>query len=128
MPEESINDKMPVPTPTGVKYDEGKPPMAYIPPFALLEVGKVLGYGVGKYNPWNWAKGLAFSRILSATMRHILAFLCGQDRDEESGLPHLAHAATNLLFILEWCHSPTERHKLLSLDDRYYKSDVEQRQ
>jgi len=37
---------------------------------------------------------------LSAAMRHLIARIKGQQVDEESGLPHLAHCVCCLLFLL----------------------------
>ena len=37
---------------------------------------------------------------MDAAYRHIEAYRQGQNKDEESGLSHLAHAITNLGFML----------------------------
>lgn len=68
---------------------------------ALQAVGEIGTYGAGKYSPNGWKSVPdAEERYSDAMMRHLFA-----DRewtlDEESGLPHLAHAAWNLLAILE---------------------------
>lgn len=36
-----------------------------------------------------------------ALYRHWLAYLGGEERDEESGLPHLWHLATNVAFLID---------------------------
>ena len=74
-------------------------------------------YGKQKYGAQNWRKGLKFSRLTSATLRHLLSWNEGEDYDNESGLSHIAHAACNLLFLLELIHSKPD------LDDRY-KEDL----
>lgn len=86
----------------GVKYDGEKPQMYLLPPLAALEVGKVLTYGAKKYSPDNWRKvnGLQ-ERYTSATLRHLLAHMAGEEKDEETDLDHLAHAITCLMFKLE---------------------------
>ncbi len=94
------------------KHDGGKPRTDLLDTYALLEVAKVLEFGARKYAPWNWAKGIEFSRLQGATLRHLLAFQGGEDIDPESGLPHLAHAMCCLMFLL----SMTQRHP--ELDDR----------
>lgn len=86
----------------GKKLDTGKVPMELLPPVALLEVAKVLGFGAKKYDGWNWAKGISYSRILGATLRHVFAYLGGEDKDPETGLSHMAHAACECLFILHY--------------------------
>jgi hypothetical protein len=43
-----------------------------------------------------------YSRLLSAGLRHQLAWNSGEDFDPESGLNHLAHACANMLMLLEY--------------------------
>jgi len=86
----------------GVKYDEEKPQMYLLPPLALLEVGKVLTFGAKKYSPDNWKKVPdAKNRYTSGALRHILADMSGETKDDETGLSHKAHAICCLLFNLE---------------------------
>jgi hypothetical protein len=56
-------------------------------------MGLVAGMGEEKYDRFNFLKGYKWSLSIDALFRHLLAFLRGEDNDEESGLPHLAHAA-----------------------------------
>lgn len=102
----------------GTKYDAGKPKMELLSPIALTEIAKVLTFGSIKYQAHNWRKGISWSRVLGAALRHLMAFINGEDKDPESGLSHLAHASCCLMFLLEY----EVRHK--ELDDRY-KSEVE---
>ena len=81
------------------KFDDGKPPLALLPPEALEEVARVLGYGARKYSAWNHREGFAWSRMLSSALRHLSAFNAGEDDDPESGLSHIAHAVCQLLFL-----------------------------
>ena len=56
---------------------------------------------------------MPISRYFSAAQRHLLAWNDGEDNDPESGLPHLAHASCNLMFMLYHTkHNP-------KLDDRF---------
>lgn len=98
----------------GVKHNQGKPRISLIPPAGLLEVAGVYTYGEKKYVAHNWRKGIPYSELLDATMRHILAFVNGEDNDKESGRPHLAHACFGLLDILQFQHDGRD-----DLDDRY---------
>lgn len=82
------------------KYDSGKPNMALFPPEAMLEISRVWSFGEKKYAAHNWRKGFAYSRPAAAALRHIFAWLGGQDKDEESGLSHLAHAACCLCMLI----------------------------
>lgn len=97
----------------GTKHDQEKVRLELLSPIALTEIAKVLTFGAKKYEAHNWRKGFIWSRLLGATMRHMLAFIGGQDKDPETGLSHLAHAGACVMFLLE--HEVTHKH----LDDRY---------
>lgn len=97
----------------GKKYDGGKPGMHLLPYFPLQEMARILDYGARKYDAHNWRRGIHYSRLIAATLRHLGQFTEGVDKDEESGLSHVAHAAVNLVFLLEMIRSRSE------LDDRY---------
>jgi hypothetical protein len=95
-------------------YDDGKPPLAWLPWHGLKEVSKVQAYGHRKYGRfWNYKSGLEVSRNCSCAIRHIAAYIEGETLDPESGVNHLAHAAVRLLFVLENLADGT------AIDDRY---------
>lgn len=96
-----------------VKFDQGKMPLNLLSTEALNQTAAVLLFGADKYAAHNWRDGFLWSRPLAAAMRHITAFNDGEDRDPESGLSHLAHAACCIMFLLEF--EKTHRE----LDDRY---------
>lgn len=75
--------------------------MDLIPPLALNEVAKVFAFGANKYGDHNWRGGLNWSRLAGASLRHITAWISGETLDPESGCSHLAHAACNILMLLE---------------------------
>lgn len=85
-----------------LKRDKGKNRLELIPTELIEEVGKVLTFGANKYAPnaWREAKPEDYSRFVGAAMRHLEAYRQGEYYDPESKLPHLAHAATNLGFLL----------------------------
>lgn len=85
---------------TGRKADAGKDPWELAPWDALRAVVAVLAFGAGKYGARNWERGLAWSRLYAATIRHLTAWWQGEARDAETGLSHLAHAACCVLFLL----------------------------
>lgn len=97
----------------GKKSDAGKPRMDLISSIALIELAKVLEFGSHKYDAHNWRFGIKWSRVVGATLRHIFSWLGGQDKDEETGLSHLAHAFCCVMFLLEY--EVTRK----SFDDRY---------
>lgn len=81
------------------KHDGEKPRFDLLPPEALALVSQILTFGAKKYSPWNWARGLDWSRLYAAAQRHMNAFWGGEDNDPETGLPHLGHALCCLLFL-----------------------------
>lgn len=85
------------------KFDSEKPRTDLLPAFELLEVASVLGHGAEKYGVRNYLRGdgLATSRVYAAALRHLFAWSGGEDRDEDSGLSHLAHAACCVLMLME---------------------------
>ena len=88
--------------PSGVKHDQDKPLMALIPPEALLEEARVWTFGAKKYGNWNWTKGLVYTRVLSATFRHLNSIIMGQDVDKESGCLHAACIRANMGMLISF--------------------------
>ena len=84
-----------------MKFDTNKLRYSLIPPKACEHLAKVLTYGAKKYKPDNWRKVDNISRYEDALFRHIQAWRKGEIYDSESGLHHLAHAMTNIVFLLE---------------------------
>ena len=83
----------------------------------LIQVSRVLEFGVIKYGAHNWRKGFKWSRIIAALLRHTVAYMCGQTHDPETGLSHMAHAGFCVMVLLDMEVSHPD------LDDRY-KNDV----
>ena len=84
---------------SGARYNGGKADLSLIPLSTLEDEARVWMYGKEKYAAWNWAKGMAWSVPFACAMRHLAAWQAGQDIDEESGQPHLAHAMCNLRML-----------------------------
>ena len=85
-----------------LKFDTDKLPLNLLSTEAMNQTAAVLKFGAQKYAEHNWRKGFAWSRPLAAAMRHLTAFNDGEDKDPESGLSHLAHAACCIMFLLEF--------------------------
>jgi hypothetical protein len=86
----------------GVKHDGGKPRLDLLPWGAVLACAETLTYGAQKYGEGNWSRvPNGRTRYLAAALRHVIAFAQGEWLDAESGLPHLAHALTSLMFLYE---------------------------
>lgn len=96
--------------------DSGKPAVMFLPPGPLLQVADVFGYGERKYDAYNWRKGMEWSRLYSSALRHLWAWFRGEDKDPESGHPHLAHAVCNLLMIMDYSEFN------LGKDDREFRA------
>lgn len=101
----------------GMKFDNGKPPMSLIDRHALEAIAQVLAFGANKYAAHNWRKGIQYSRLLDAALRHLYAFADGEDLDPESGLSHVAHAGCCIVFLLGMIQDHPE------LDDRHTTGD-----
>lgn len=100
---------------TGLKYDGEKARMDLLDADFLEDVAKVLTFGAKKYAAHNWRSGIATSRLIAASYRHLGAINRGEDIDPESGLPHTAHLGCCVMF-LNWMFANKPE-----LDDRYGK-------
>lgn len=88
-----------------VKADLGKNRLDLWPVRPYEDIGWILTFGASKYEARNWEKGFNWSRVFASTLRHLYAWYRGEDLDPESGLSHLAHAACNIVFLLEFTHT-----------------------
>ncbi len=106
------------------KYDGGKPRLELIDPDFILGVGKVLTFGAEKYDDDNWKKATPADRKRSAgsLLRHTMAYQKGEMIDPESGLEHLYHMATNIMFM-SWYDREAEKKTLARLEKRNNKAD-----
>jgi len=87
-------------SPTGsVRKNVGKPQTHHIDPEFMLGMAKVLTFGASKYSPRNWMKGNDITVPYDSCMRHLLAFMGGEDDDPETGENHLFSAGVNLMFM-----------------------------
>lgn len=103
------------PNTTTVRNDGGKNRVDLLPITALEEVSRVLTAGASKYGENNWRPGMAWSRCYASCLRHLFAWWRGEDKDPETGLSHLGHAACNIFFLIDY----QERKK--GTDDRYIR-------
>jgi hypothetical protein len=63
-----------------------------------------MAYGAEKYGEHNWSEHAgrwAWTQLVASALRHIYAWMRGEDLDKESGLSHLAHALANLAMLLD---------------------------
>ena len=64
---------------TGQRYNSGKPRFSLITPIGLTELAKVYTFGAIKYAANNWRKGLSWTETADSAMRHINAWLDGEN-------------------------------------------------
>ena len=113
----SKKDKLVADPETGaLKADGNKLRYDLLPVHPLESIVTILTFGSIKYADRNWEKGMQWSRPFAACMRHMWAWWRGEDCDPDSGQSHLAHAAVNILFLLEFEQTKRE------LDDRPLKN------
>lgn len=99
-------------TSEGLKYDQQKPRMDLLDANWLESVASVLTFGAKKYAANNWRNGIAVSRLIAASYRHLGAINRGEDIDPESGLRHVDHLGCCVMFL-------SEMLKQEKFDDRY---------
>jgi len=97
----------------GTKNDNGKPSVTLIPHEAIMGMAKALSYGANKYGRHNFRAGIEYSRLADACMRHLLAYMDGEDIDIESGNNHVFHALASLAML---AYMDANRP---DMDDRY---------
>lgn len=77
-----------------------KVPMSGMPINVLLECGLVKLHGDMKYGAYNWRDaGVRGSVYYDACIRHLAAWMEGEDIDPDSGINHIAHAITGLCVL-----------------------------
>ena len=96
----------------GVKFDEGKVRIELVPPEAVFAIATILTFGAVKYADRNWEKGMPWSRVFGALMRHMWCWWAGKgptnvnfafgDTDAETGHSHLWHAGCCIMFLIAY--------------------------
>jgi len=100
------------------KFDAAKVRVDLLPIEPMMQIATVFGFGAKKYfaNSYRQGETVVWSRTYGSIMRHMMAFWSGEDKDPESGLPHLAHAGTQLFILME--HAAHNQNK----DDRFVRN------
>ena len=87
----------------GRKDDQGKDRWDLLPLGLVQHVVQVFTFGATKYAPDTWQHvENGYDRYKAALFRHLVKHESGEICDEESGLPHLAHAAWNALVLIQF--------------------------
>ena len=115
----SITDNIDKTVSQFAKADNGKLQISLVPMQINKDIAEVRMYGTNKYNsPNNWLI-IEMQRYVDALLRHLIAFIEDNNSvDEESGIPHYKHAATNMAFICEMMREdwPERRDNLIKSD------------
>ena len=82
-----------------LRYNQGKTQWSLVDFDSLEGLVHVLEYGAKKYNKDNWKKGMPVTQVSESLMRHLFAFLRGEDIDPESGCRHISHVMCNTMFL-----------------------------
>jgi hypothetical protein len=81
----------------GVKFS-----LSLLPPAALAQLEPAFRDGAAKYGPANWRAQPVSARVYAdAAFRHLLLWLCGQNETSDTGINHVAAAASNLMILLD---------------------------
>jgi hypothetical protein len=86
-----------------------------VPPVPLRKLSVHFGRGAKKYAERNWEKGIPFMRMYASTMRHMQAWVSGEDIDQDETMKnpeHLVAALWNIYCLIELSQTHQE------LDDR----------
>lgn len=77
-----------------------KPEWALLPFDTLEGVPAVMAYGNAKHGANVWRSVLVNHLVyVSKVLRHLFAWIGGEDYDEDSGLHHLDHALADLMIL-----------------------------
>lgn len=91
-----------MPAEEGRKDDQSKDRFELLPGDALRAIAVILTFGAAKYGDRNWEKGMKWSRVYGATLRHLTAWWEGEKLDAETGKSHLWHAGCCVLFLIAY--------------------------
>jgi len=100
----------------GWKDDDKKVRLDLIPHELTIGLGHVLTFGAHKYGNRNWEAGMRWGRVYAALQRHLTMFWSGEANDPETGMPHLAHAAACIAFLMAY------ENRKIGEDDRPFSA------
>lgn len=76
--------------------------LGLVPPSSLVYQALAMENGADKYGPYNWRDNKVQATIyVDAALRHLLAWLDGEEIAADSGKPHLGHALACLGIIVD---------------------------
>jgi hypothetical protein len=81
------------------RYNDSKLKWSLVDFDSLEEMVKVLEFGIEKYEIDNWKLGMPTLEICESMLRHLFAYMRGENSDSESGLSHIGHIMCNAMFL-----------------------------
>lgn len=79
-----------------------KPRLSLVPPSGLIYAALAMANGADKYGAYNWrAKKIQSMIYIEACLRHLYAYMDGEENAPDSGVPHLGHALATLLILID---------------------------
>jgi hypothetical protein len=81
---------------------EMKCPLHLVPPALAIGVAEALKNGADKYGAYNFREsGIAAHVYIGAIMRHLYAYMDGEDNAQDSGIHHLKHIGASIALMLD---------------------------
>ena len=94
MSDEVVNPK--------ARFGAAKVPVWGVPPISIIHEANAMWNGIEKYGAYNYrGSRIAVSTYISASLRHIFAYLDGEQLAPDSGVHHLGHAKACLGLLLD---------------------------
>lgn len=97
------------------KNDSQKPDLSLVPYVAIKAAAEALMVGEKKYGRYNYCKGHKSSQLTSAALRHLFAYINGEERDPVDGQLHLGSVLASISMLLHQAELGTLK------DDRFTK-------
>ena len=91
-----------------LRYNEGKLKWSLVDWKSLEPMVRVLEMGAEKYAPYNWTKGMPVTEVSESLLRHMFAYLGGENVDKESQIEHLGHVMCNCMFLIHIMREKTD--------------------
>lgn len=109
------------------KFNQQKPRYSLIYNSLLKGICQVREYGIAKYgNSEDWRSTPSIMHY-NAALRHIRALFENEEFDNESELPHLFHAASNLMFLIEERYGNTKTSDFIKINKSILKMGKNER-
>lgn len=84
------------------RYGDRKVPLHLVPTSAQVAIAMGLKEGARKYGAFNWREtNVETMTYVGAALRHLTAWVDGEDIDPDSGNPHLFHAMASLAILTD---------------------------